>query len=1131
MSPRCPRVDPSTLPQPRAAMRGVSVATSGLITILFTDLVGSTDHASEVGDVAADELRRDHFASLREAVAATGGTEVKTIGDALMVSYPGAADALAGAATMQRAVERHNRRLDDGRLSMRIGLSAGDATFEDGDWFGTPVIEAARLCAAAAGGQIIASELVRALAGSRTELELRPLGALELKGLPAPLAACEVVWHVAASDTQVPLPAFVDIDPPFPFAGRVDQLEVLINAWKETIEGARRAVLVSGEPGIGKTRLVTEAVRAAHDRGAIVLWGRCDEELGAPYEPFAEALRHYVSVTPPERLRAELGPLGGELVRIVPDVSARVPGLADPMRADADTERYRLFDSVADLLAEISVAHPVVLVLDDLHWADKPSLVLLRHLLRSATPMRLLVLATYRDTDLDRTHPLADVLADLRRQPGVERLDLQGLDEDEIAGLMTKTAGHDLDAPARDLARALHTETEGNPFFVGEVLRHLAESGAIVQVDGRWTAAATLAQVGIPEGIREVVGRRLSRLSEALNRALAIAAVIGPVFDLATVEGAGGPAGDELFDALDEATQFGLVREVPGSAGRYAFAHALVRSALYEELTTNRRVRMHWRVGEVIEARHASNIDVHLDELAYHFGEGALAGDPAKAVDFASRAGNRAIEDLAFESAAAHFERALGSLELVDDAGPVPRCDLLLARAEALQLAGDDRRRSVVFEAARAARAMGDPDRLARAALVLVSTSSASTRGGNIDDELVALLEEALAALDAEPSPARARLLASLAVELQWGPERDRRMRLAGEALEMARTTRDPAALGHVLNRSWAVLDGSHPWHPEFARLNDEAEAVALESGDARALLAVHNYGLWIAAMLGDRAEIDTRFDAYVRLADQLRQPVTRVFRRWNEAALAAYDGRLADAERLTIEGMELARRTDLPDDVVSNMIGGLFYAIRLGQGRIGELVGTLEGLVESSPGAPVWRVALAGSLVESDRVEEARPHFMWLADDDCANVPRDVEYPVTLCGLARMSYRVRPPAPAMHSIYDRLAPFSGIFNWSGPTVTDANDLGLGMAAATLGRDGDADRHFATAIDLCERAGARAYLARCHFDWSRVLADRGEAQRAREHAETAVALGEELGMSGPSGVVPRALAVLAELAG
>jgi class 3 adenylate cyclase len=1104
------------------------LGSSGLITILFTDLVGSTELASELGDAVADELRRDHFASLREAIASSGGSEVKTIGDALMVSYGGAADAIAGAATMQRAVERHNRKLGENRLAMRVGISAGDATFEDGDWFGTPVIESSRLCGAATGGQILVSDIVRVLAGSRTDLALTSLGALDLKGLPGPLAACEVAWQLATTgDAEIPLPACVDTDPAFPFAGRAESVDHLIATWKETLEGARRAVLVSGEPGIGKTRIVTEVVRVAHDRGAVVLWGRCDEEVGAPYAPFAEALRYYIAVSQPERVRAELGPLGGELVRIVPELSSRVSGLAEPMRADADTERYRLFDSVADLLGEMSVVQPVVLVLDDVHWADKPSLLLFRHLLRATVPMRLFVLATYRDTDLDRSHPLADVLADLRRQPGVERLDLQGLDEGEITNLMSKTAGHDLDAPGLELAHMLHAETAGNPFFVGEVLRHLAESGAIVQQDGRWTAG--LEGIGIPEGIREVIGRRLSRLSDDLNRALSVGAVIGPTFDLTTIEAAGGPTGDALFDALDEASQHGLIREVRGAAGRYAFAHALMRSALYEELTTNRRVRMHWKVGEVLEARFASTLDEHLDELAFHFGEGALAGDALKAVEYARRAGDRAMDDLAFEAAAAHYERALGSLELVDDPSAEIRCDLLLKRACALQLGGDERRYPAVYEAAAAARLVGDPDRLAGAALILVGTVTGSTRAGTVDSELVALLEEALAGISDEPSAMRAKLLSSLATELQWGGDHERRMALAHEALDVARAARDADALGHVLGRSWAMIDSTRPWHPDFKSLLDEAEVVAAESGDAFVMREVHRYNTWIAAMVGDRVEMETRFAAYCRLVDQMRQPAAGALRLFDEAALAEYAGRLADAERLAGEAVQLAERADMSEGVIGAFLGGLFYYIRLNQGRSDELVGTLEGLVESQPGAPVWRVALAGALVECDRVDDAREHFMWLAADDCAKVPPDVEYPVTIDGLARMSFRVRPPEDVLQSIHRRLLPFTASMNWSGVGISGANDQGLAMVSAALGNYDDAKRYIALTMELCERVQARCWIARVHYDWARICADSGDAATALEHAEAAVVLGEELGMDGPFGVVPRGRALLESL--
>ena len=555
------------------------MSASGLITILFTDLVGSTEMASSLGDSAADELRRDHFTSLREAVAATGGTEVKTIGDALMVSYPGAADALAGAATMQRAVERHNRKLGEGhRLAMRIGISAGDATFEDDDWFGTPVVESARLSAAADGGQILVADIVRMLAGSRTDLELRSLGELDLKGLPAPLGACEVLWQSATSgDADIPLPVCIDIDPAFPFAGRADHVERLVASWKETVEGARRAVLVSGEPGIGKTRLVTEVIRIAHERGAVVLWGRCDEELGSPYGPFAEALRNYVAASPPDRVRAELGPLGGELVRIVPELAARVPGLAEPMLADADTERFRLFDSVADLLGEISASHPVVLVLDDVHWADKPSLVLLRHLLRSSTPMRLFVLATYRDTDLDRTHPLSEVLADLRREAGRgtarsprprRRRDHEphgAVGRPRSRRVRPRPRAH----PAqRDRGQpVLRGRSAAPPRGVGRdragrrPLDDRTRRGRHPRGHPRGHRAPPVATLRSREpGARGRGGDRPDVRPRRRSRARA------------------GPAGDALFDALDEATQHGLIREVPGIGGPLrvrARAHAV----------------------------------------------------------------------------------------------------------------------------------------------------------------------------------------------------------------------------------------------------------------------------------------------------------------------------------------------------------------------------------------------------------------------------------------------------------------------------------------------------------------------------------------------------------------------------
>ena len=665
-------------------------------------------------------------------------------------------------------------------------------------------------------------------------------------------------------------------------------------------------MLVSGEPGIGKTRLVTELVRRAQDAGTTVLWGRCDEELGTPFEPFAQALRHYAGAVPTERLQSELGPLGGELTRMLPDLEARVPGLVAPTSGDAEDERHRLFEAVSDLLSEMSRAEPVVLVLDDIHWSDKPSLLLLRHILRSASPMRLLVLATYRDTDLDRGHPLAEVLADLRRVPGVVRLDLAGLDQSEVMELMEATAGHELDEPAAGLAQAVQLETQGNPFFVGEVLLHLAESGSIVQVDGRWTSTVSLDEIGIPEGIREVVGRRLSVLSEAGNRALAIAAVIGAQFDLATIESAGGPTGDELFDALDQAVRHGVIREIPGAVGKYSFAHALMRSTLYEELSTNRRVRMHAQVGLAIEARHARRLDEHLDELAYHFSEGALAGDPMRAVDYGRRAATHATAELAFESAARHLERAMVALELVDEVDESERCDLQLELAAALKDSADPRSREVTVSAADTARQLGDAERFCDAVLILCQHGTTADR---LDEALLALLEEALELIGPASSAWRALLLSALAVELHWGPERERRMRLARESLDMARAIGDEDTLLTALARAWAVLDGFTPYHDAFDRLSDEMLQIARRRGDTFVQWeALFNKG-YLAACRGDGVAFAEHFEASAVLAVGLRRPAVTWMARNHMAALAAFRGDLARAEQLATEAIELGRR------------------------------------------------------------------------------------------------------------------------------------------------------------------------------------------------------------------------------
>ena len=1091
------------------------MSASGLVTILFTDVVGSTEINSAIGDRAADELRRLHFDDLNEAIAATNGTLVKTIGDAVMASYASAADALHGAVEMQRAVDRRNRRASGQDLHVRIGVSAGDATFEDEDWFGTPVVEASRLCSAASSDQILISDLVGALAGSRVDHEITSLGPRELKGLPSPIGVSEVEWRSDdVNDATVPLPGFVDTNPSFAFAGRAAQLEAVRMAWKEAIEQRCRAVLISGEPGVGKTRLVTEFVRTAHDDGGVVLWGRCDEELEVPYQPFAEALRLFVASIDDERLRADLGPFAADLLLLVPDLAKRIPGLTIQPIGDPDAERHRLFEAVGDAFSVIARTDAVVLVLDDIHWADKPSLLLLRYLLRRGEPIRLLILGTYRDTDLDRSHPLADVLADLRREPCVERVDLVGLGLDEITMFMELAAGHDLDAPGIELARAVHRETEGNPFFLSEMIRHLAESGYIVQRDGHWVSDYSLDEVGIPEGIREVVGRRLSALSPTVNAALSIASAIGPEFDVATIEAAGGPSGDELFDALDDAVRASVIREVAGSYGRYAFAHALVRSTLYEELSTTRRVRLHWKVGEALAARHGADAQ-YVYQLAHHFAEGAMAGDPMVALEWNVKAAERAAGDLAFEAANRSYERALAALELVETPDLALQADIEIARTEMLRHAGDDAFRESGFAAAATARRLGDADRLARAALAMdddfppgVSLST--------DDPRLLLIDEALDALDTAPSELRAGLLGMKAVYMYWGPERDARIAIGLEALAMARASGSAATMSRVLARSWAFLDSSQPTMHEVAGYSRETLALA-PPGTGAYMVALENLSA-AAAVSGDTGTALDYLDQLAVMARETRQSAAILRSMIFSALLAVHVGEIERAESEALAALEYANRHAKADAAIASY-GAIIYNVRRAQGRGVELLPLLEGLVESQPTQPVWRVALAGACYFAGRTEELREHVTWMSAERCARVPIDIEYPVTLCGLGRLAPYADLDAATCEFIYATLGPFAGMMNFTGTSISDANDIALACLADHLGRHDVADGHYRDAIALADRARAIPYGAHYRYEWARALVDRGDTERAKPMLAEVAEIAKGRDMHGPDGYV------------
>jgi tetratricopeptide (TPR) repeat protein len=756
----------------------------------------------------------------------------------------------------------------------------------------------------------------------------------------------------------------------------------------------------------------------------------------------------------------------------------------------------------------------VLLVLDDLHWAGKPTLLLLWHLLRADDGAALMIAGTYRDTEPSYNQALAQLLADLRRQQGVEYLTLAGLDQAGVDAFLEAAAGHSLDENGLALARILRVETDGNPFFVGEVLRHLVETGALAKRDGVWRVEGHVDQIGIPEGVRDVVNGRLSRLSEPAHRALTVGSVIGAEFTLDVVErvqNGDGSGGDALLDGLDEALRTRLILEPAGAPGQYAFAHALVRQTLYEGLTGTRRARMHWRVAEALEERHGSTDGPHLAALAHHFMEAAPLGPTAKAAEYALRASQWALDQVAYEQAVVVLERGLQALSRDPRPDESLRCELLLAvaqcRAQALDFGG---MREASLQAAAAARAAGSAEGMARAAVWYNARPIAGAR----DDVGIRLCEEALAALGETQTGVRAVVLATMVLHLSFAGEGIAVQALSREALTLAEATDDPVAMAMASMARYYTIWGS----PAAAEQLELAEALMsspvitpsgfLASYDAHRLRAIAQM------ILGNRPGFEADLDEVERLGEELRSRYyLAVAAQWR-ATLALLDGRFDEVEELT--SLQLTHAGE--DQNFLNSFAAQILQLNLEQGRAAELKPMVVDVVERNPGIPGFRAALAVTLVELDEVDDARREFETLAPDRFAVMPRDLVWPATLTLLTEVCVALDDRERA-ETLLELFEPYTGLLvvTGGGSFCPGAVDRYLGMLTACLGRHEEAETFYRSALELEERVSSPPLVARTRYWYGRGLLERG-SPGDREEAMALLALAletaESRGMKG-----------------
>jgi DNA-binding winged helix-turn-helix (wHTH) protein/tetratricopeptide (TPR) repeat protein len=913
------------------------------------------------------------------------------------------------------------------------------------------------------------------------------------------------------------------------FLCREKELAIARDALFASVAGRGSVLLLSGEPGIGKTRLASELARIGHDRGVRVYWGRCHEGDGGPaYWPWIQVLSALIEEAGADRFAASA--TLPDLAELLPELRDRLPASGTPSRpapVHPEQAQLRLFDAITRLLVAQAAENPLLLILDDLHCADASSLLLLRFLAQRIDAAPVLVVGAYRDVEPDAAEPLREALSDLARgQHPKLRLLLRGLTPACVRRFIAQLSG---DEPAPALVEACHARSDGNPLFLLELLQWMLQTceGALPADPDVWSAE-------LPDGLRHVLRRRLGALSAACLRVLTEASVLGREFSVSVLAAVAGLDEDRILAELEEAERARVVEPLRASPGTLRFSHVLMREALYDELPTAQRVRLHRRVGEVLEERYGLRPEPPRDgearrpsrlaELAHHFFQALPGGDAARALHYSTRAGDYAMSVLAFEEAAKHYEAALRVLDAAPSLPESSRPRLLVALADARYRAGDPSTSGqLLWQVVGSARAAGDAELLAEAAVRLHEYKI----GGNVMvpvAQRLRVLEEARRRLPDANTALRARLLAALGSEVFWDDEPQRAVGILDEAAEIARRVGDAATAWHVhyARRLFRFPPSAVSSRSDLA---GKMLRLAEETGDReREFLARMDFRLceWIER--ADPAAIDLEIDACAALAEELRQPAFHWMVARAQAARAAWRGRFAEVEELLDQARAHGGRSDA--DIARLSHSAALHALRRMQGRLRECEAELRepGRLPQSRGHR-W-ASLALLYAESGRGGLARRELDGLAAGDFAGVRVDSNFTFNLALLAETCFRLgdRPRAARLYAL---IAPYAGRYAAIQAIVT-AGCLSrhLGLLATTLERWDEAETHFETALEVEQRMGALPFEAWVQRDYAHMLVRRaapGDRDSAGERLAAAVKSAREVGLGG----VPDGLAALA----
>jgi DNA-binding CsgD family transcriptional regulator/tetratricopeptide (TPR) repeat protein len=887
------------------------------------------------------------------------------------------------------------------------------------------------------------------------------------------------------------------------FVGCQREMGELKMALEEALSGHGQLVMLVGEPGIGKTRTAQELTAHAEAKGVRVLWGRCHEDQGAPpYWPWVQAIRAYVRERDPEQLLAQLGAGAAYISQIAPDIQEQLPQVPPPPTAEnPEQARFRLFDSIASFFKNVSRYQPLVIVLDNLHWADRSSLLLLEFLALELGESPLLVVGTYRDVDLSRQHPLFDTLGELSREGRFHRVLLRGLDQEDVGQFIEAATGM---VPPPGLVRAIYTQTEGNPFFIIEIVRWLAQVGSQGE---SW-------RIRIPEGIREVIGRRLNRLSQQCNEALNIACVVGREFGLGQLNRLmEGLSEEQLLEALEEALAARIIEEIPRVMGRYQFTHALTQQTLLEELSLTRRVRLHARIAEALEGLYGASVEEHAAELAYHFAEAETLLGSEKVVHYSLLAGERSLGAYAWEEALAHFQQGLAAkgvlLEGVEPAEDAETAALLFGLGRAL-LGTTERRelQEVVRIIGRSFDYYEKIGDMAQAVTVAEYPLPLFIQGRTGDAQFI---PRALKLVHPD-SPAAGRLLSTYGFELgrlknNYESAQDAFTR----ALAIARRYHDVGLEVRILTASANVdlfhlrlgegLGKGHQAVDRARSLNNSLDAWYAHLDFARVLLTTHG---------AEAAQ--PHASAALELAEKLRGRNQLVVTLYVNTALYHALGDWRTARNFSERGLALA-----PQE--SSLLGDrALLEYEIGDAGLAETY--LERLLETIPPAGArpstsfvmpavaipWVARITGGL---ERLDAAEATARAVLSSQLSNPFYGLFSRVGVALLAVLRGDI-PTAAEQYKILKSQQRFL-----CAHFVSISSDHVLGLLSHTMGKLDQAAQHFEDALVYCRKAGYRPELAWDLCDYADTLLQRNQPNdrtRARSLLEESLTISSELGM-------------------